>query len=80
MLYMHETDMWEAQVCCLNCSVFTPVCVILSCIQSVCLHAGSGMDGARTVIRWSASCFHVFLVSSALFPFLITAELSSESV
>ncbi len=26
------------------------------------------------------SPFHVFLVSSALFPFLITAELSSESM
>lgn len=31
-------------------------------------------------VQWLDDLFHVFLVSPALFPFLITAELSSESM
>lgn len=58
----------------LRCAVWTTLCLrscaILYGIKSVCLHAGDGVDGARTVIRWSASSLSCVFSLLCFVPFL----------
>lgn len=80
MLYMDETDIWEAQVFLSEpLFVYAHVCFFLELKVCVYMRAMAWM----VHVQWLGDPlppFHVFLASSALFPFLITAELSLESV